>query len=324
MTRPASAASGNPPLSVEFSSTLGSPIADAQKPPRRFLTDILPWLLSAWLHAVLIISTWFVIYAVRQSEADRGIFVAGFDEGREMELPQHQDPHLLPVELGNLPVPALSIDESLANTDKLEAAMQAQTADDLSIVGIGAELTAGRGEFDGMTMGRQGGPRVSFMKLAGEGYRIVYVIDRSGSMSDAFDFLRSELKESIDGLRLNQSFHVILFHSGPPIEAPPRQLVPAIKANKMRCRQFLDSVVPGGQTDPHPAMRRALDLKPDVIYFLTDGAFDEDLVARLRQWNRAKKVKIYTIGYLYAPGEELLKQIAGENGGSYRFVDAYR
>ena len=78
------------------------------------------------------------------------------------------------------------------------------------------------------------------------------------------------------------------------------------------------------RVDSAEAMKRALDLKPDAIYFLTDGAFDEDLVDKLRQWNRVKKVRIYTIGYLYTTGEyeERLRRIASENGGSYRFVDS--
>jgi hypothetical protein len=289
----------------------------------RFVDNYLPWLLSVVLHAGLILAAAFIIYAVQQADLNEGFALAGFEMDSNVETTDGSLQELLPLEQQELTLPAKQIDLSRADVDKLDAALDAQTSGDLSIVGIGADANDSIGAFAGMTAQSRGGPKVSFFGQGGRGYRIVFVIDRSGSMSDSFDFLRSELKESIDKLRYNQRFHVILFHSGPYLENPPRRLVPAIRDNKERCKQFLDTVVPSGQTDPIPAMRRAMELRPDIIYFLTDGAFDEALVGELRKWNRNKRVRIFTLGYLYAPGEELLRQIAEENGGTYKFVDAY-
>ncbi len=190
---------------------------------------------------------------------------------------------------------------------------------ELSIIGIGA----GGADFSqyGLTAGPGAGP--VFFGLGGSARgirRIVYVVDRSGSMLDTFGYVRRELERSINELRRGQKFHVIFFNSGPPLENPPRRLVSAIQAQKMAFFAFLGDIFPEGSTNPEPAMRRALALKPDLIYFLTDGEFAPTLVEQLKKWNKDQKVRIYTIAFLRRNGEDLLRQIARQNGGEFRFV----
>ena len=132
--------------------------------------------------------------------------------------------------------------------------------------------------------------------------RIVYVVDRSGSMLDTFFHVREELKRSIGELRRSQKFHVIFFNAGEPLENPPKRLVRAIKAHREAFFGFLDTVFPAGSTKPARAMRRALAEHPDLIYFLTDGAFDPDLIGELDRWNKHRKVKIFTIAYFDRSG----------------------
>jgi hypothetical protein len=196
---------------------------------------------------------------------------------------------------------------------------------DLSIVGIGT----GGGEFSkyGLNMGGgQAGPQ--FFGLGGEARsarRIIYVVDRSGSMIGVFEDLRKELKRSIDGLRKSQKYHVVFYSTDPPIEAPPSRLVNAIRASKSRTFDFIDQVTPEGMTQPIEAMRRAFRLKPDLIYFLSDGDIPEAelLKENLAQWNRDESVRIFTISYVSAAGRHLLEQIAREHNGQFRFVSEY-
>ena len=77
---------------------------------------------------------------------------------------------------------------------------------------------------------------------------------------------------------------------------------------------------PEGSTDPGPAMRRALATEPDLVYFLTDGEFDRSLIAQLDQWNRSRRVRIFTIAYFDRSGAELLEDIAREHGGEFKFI----
>lgn len=191
---------------------------------------------------------------------------------------------------------------------------------ELSIIGIGAG--GGDAANLGLAIGNAGGPE--FFGLGGSSRgvrRIVYVVDRSGSMLDTFNFVQQELKRSISALRRSQKFHVIFFSTGAPVENPPRRPVSAITAHKQEFFRFLQTVFPGGGTEPGPALKRALDLEPDLVYLLSDGVdFDPNLMKNLDAWNSKRNVQIYTIAYLDRAGSEFLKLIAQEHGGDFKYV----
>ena len=190
---------------------------------------------------------------------------------------------------------------------------------ELSVIGIGA----GGGDFSKFGVHVAGGAGPEFFglgKSATGARRVVFVVDRSGSMTDTFDFVRAELKRSISAMRRSQKFHVIFFSSGKPVENAPRRPVSAIRAQKSKFFEFLDSVFTAGRTDPAPAMIRAFDCEPDMIYFLTDGEFDRALIGRLDKLNKGRKVRIFTIAYFNESGAELLQTIAREHRGEFTFV----
>jgi len=190
----------------------------------------------------------------------------------------------------------------------------------LSILGIGT----GGGEFDKYGFSISSGQRgPEFFGLGGKArgaQRIVYVVDRSGSMLTTLDGVKKELTESIGRLRRSQKFHVIFFNSGTPLENPPKRLVSAIRARKSETFRFVEGITASGRTDPRLAMRRAFAVKPDLIYLLTDGEFDPKLIDLLAKLNRNKKVRIFTIAYVSQTGAALLERIAREHNGEYRFV----
>ncbi len=191
---------------------------------------------------------------------------------------------------------------------------------DLKIIGIGMGAGGGPSAYDLSTDGGEG-PKASFYGSGGNAYKICYVIDRSGSLLDTFDYLRDELKRSIRSLKPQQQFHVIFFTGGRPEEMEARKLVYATPGNKQKAFKYLDGVVPGGQTAPGAALERAFKYHPELIFLMTDGDFSPDVLDRLRKLNRDKKIKINTLSFVFKPGEELLKQIAKEHGGTYRHVD---
>jgi len=195
---------------------------------------------------------------------------------------------------------------------------------DLSIVGIGTG--GGESSTQHLRAGLGGGP--TFFGLGGEARaarRIVYVVDRSGSMIGVFDALRKELKSSIDRLRKSQKFHVIFYSTDPPVENPPRRLINAIRAAKEDTFAFIDKVMPEGATQPLEAMNRAFLLKPDLIYFLSDGEIPvgNELLELLRYKNNDERVRIFTIAYVSQAGRPLLEQIAREHNGRFRYVSEY-
>jgi len=189
----------------------------------------------------------------------------------------------------------------------------------LEVIGVGGGGNQ-IGGFEGLGNGRGG-----FFGVGGdvspEGPRkIVYIVDRSGSMTDSIDYVKYELKRSIGALPDEKSFHIIFYSSGPPVEMPTRRLVDATERNKQLAFEFVDSIIAQGETDPSKALERAFACGPELIYLLTDGEFDRQIIDLCKRLNTGGKVTIHTIGFLYKTGEEVLKQIANDNGGNYKFV----
>ena len=162
-----------------------------------------------------------------------------------------------------------------------------------------------------------------------EARKIVFVVDRSGSMTDSIDYVKEELKRSIRDLAEEKEFHVIFYSSGPPVEMPTRRLVNATDSNKQRAFEFIDGIIAQGETDPSKALERAFEVKPELIYLLTDGEFDKAMVDLLKRLNRDQKITVHTIGFWAwrsrrdsdpPSGEEVMKIMADQNGGNYKAI----
>jgi uncharacterized protein with von Willebrand factor type A (vWA) domain len=165
----------------------------------------------------------------------------------------------------------------------------------------------------------------------GNAHHVMYVIDRSGSMLDTFDYVRREMLNSIARLKPVQDFHVIFFATGAPQENPPQQLVPATPDYTTAAAEFLQTIRPEGQTNPVPAIKRAFEVldKADkrpgkLIYMLTDGVFPDNdaVIKQIAQLNAKKEVLICT--FLYddksADAVKVLQKIADDNRGHFRQV----
>ena len=191
----------------------------------------------------------------------------------------------------------------------------------ISILGIGSNPAGGGPEGWGDIFGPS--PTI-FRPVEQTSGKIVYVVDRSGSMTDSIDFVKAELRRSIAELGDDVEFHVIFYSSGPPVEMPTRRLVPATDRNKQLAFEFVDGIIALGETDPSKALERAFAVRPEVIYLLTDGEFDRGIIDLVKRLNVGRRAQVFTIGFLYTyPGtsaERVLKQIARDSGGEYKFV----
>ena len=160
------------------------------------------------------------------------------------------------------------------------------------------------------------------------GSSFAYVVDISGSMGASSgangmtrqDRLDEALTNSINGLTTKQLFYINAFESGPH-PMPTNALVKATQANKKTYIDWYLAEPKGGGTDPLDSMTAALDLKPAVIFFMTDGQFSTwpvELVINAK--NSDRKIIIHTICLGEQFSEAFLKKIASENGGTYRFI----
>jgi von Willebrand factor type A domain len=168
--------------------------------------------------------------------------------------------------------------------------------------------------------GGQNGPGHSFFGLEASGDRVVFVVDISGSMSGRrFYRARTELRRSIESLRPDQQYFVIFFNDG-ALPMPAEKLLPATPENVAETLHWLNYVKCGGGTNPLPGMLLALQLHPDAIYLMTDGKFDPQIVWEVTQAEPTVPIPVFTISFASRSAERLLKQIAAETGGSYRFA----
>ena len=176
-----------------------------------------------------------------------------------------------------------------------------------------------------MGLGGGGGGGTSFFGISSKGTRFAYIVDISGSMGQnrKMETAMQELRRSIESLPDYSYFYILLFSS--EIKQPPMQKG-WMRARKPVVRQFtnwLTSVDPGGGTEPKSSFQAVFSLavRPDVIYFLTDGQFEDIAPDEIAEMNsHGKKVVINTIQFGDPYGQDVLKQIAAKSGGAYRFI----
>ena len=153
---------------------------------------------------------------------------------------------------------------------------------------------------------------------------VAFVCDASGSMLDKFGPLREQLHRSVEALKPIQSFNVIFFQEAQAAGLSKGELLRGVPENKRKAQRFLEDVYPTGQTDPIPALELAFRQKPELIWLLTDGDFPDNaaVLAFIRQRNKDRRVRINTIAFVTQDEgyEKVLRAIAAENGGVFRFV----
>ena len=172
---------------------------------------------------------------------------------------------------------------------------------------------------------------VTFFKTkVAEAGKVCYLVDSSGSMFEWFGIVQAELIRSIAALGANQQFAVIFLRDGQAIPVSDRgkdaRWMPATAENKKAAADWIrgqEARSGEGSADARYALTAAFKLAgapPDIMFLLTDGVFPQatlDLLARL---NKDRKVRIHTIAFIDRVGEELLQQIAKDNGGGYTFI----
>lgn len=303
----------------------------------------LPWLMSVALHGAMLLIMAFVVWATANdiAAARQRITVLSplynAEQGGSLH-PGPADDSLQPAQnvTEQQDAGASRSDELQDETDLAASQIQglitvgttSETASRLAsaITGpvTGAAGAGGPvGPFFSVESGGGPGPQSSFFGRGGESRNICFVIDRSGSMTGVFEYVKKEMQRSIRELDDRQLFHVIFFNFGDPIELPHKRMIFATDRNKLQAIHFIDGMVETGKTDPRSAMRRAFALRPqpDRIYFLTDGAFDPDIVDEIARMNVGRKVRINTYAFRTRTAEAQLKQIASQNGGDYTYIN---
>jgi hypothetical protein len=156
------------------------------------------------------------------------------------------------------------------------------------------------------------------------GSNFVFVLDHSLSMKSngKSAAARQELLSKVEAMKPEQDFYVLFFHSGGYEGMPTLGPVAATPENIRAMTNWLFSVGHKFGSDPTKGVERALGLAPapDTLWLLSDGEFSPKIVNAVREANGPIHAHINTIGFYSRDGEPVLREIAGENQGIYRFV----
>ena len=155
---------------------------------------------------------------------------------------------------------------------------------------------------------------------------MVYVLDCSVSMGidRKLDFARRELIASLRRLPPSVRFQVIAYNDSAKslIVDGQRDLLlaePAIVEKAVSLLQTLDAA---GATNHLAALRRGLDLHPDVLFFLTDADdLKPEVISAITQRNRHSIIHTIELTRLRSTRPQgPLARLARDNGGTYRPV----
>jgi hypothetical protein len=169
--------------------------------------------------------------------------------------------------------------------------------------------------------------------IGGQGNTFAFVFDRSGSMSEyegrPLAAAKAELINALKTLRPTNQFAIIFYNHRiavfNPFEPQPTRLVFGDDSIKRQAERFVNQISAAGGTQHLEAMKLALRLAPDVLFFLTDGR-EPPLTARqlddLDRLNRGTVIHAIEFGAGPAPeGDCFLKHLARRSAGQYVYID---
>lgn len=284
----------------------------------------LAWAISLVLHAALFLTFSGITWLSGLGHGSEGLEVGigSVDEGPDI---QKGDATLRPIDTPSAKLEAPEITQPV-KLDTITDLVGTTDRKADSILGIeaaaGGSAAAMKGDWSAFVArgGGSGGGGASFFGLEARGRKFVYVVDRSSSMHGGKILAaKSEVVRSISGLRRNMRFYII-FYNERAEAMQSNDLVKATEQSKRRYFTWVDGVPPRGGTDPTEAMRLALSLKPDAVWLLSDGLFGDQCADAIRAANPGAKIQIHTIAFYDNAGERILRRIAEENRGHYRFV----
>jgi len=311
----AQALDGAEELTIDFAEPLGERIAEYARKVPWIAASVAAHLLLLWILALVT----FSVAPGAVDTVDVSVTLKKIKEGKEVYLKKEDvDQNLQDLKM-----------ETFADSVKTEAI----DVDDVPKLGknkvrvIGTSGGGGdQGDFQRTVSVGIGGGEVSFFgSRAGSGARrVCFIVDKSGSMcGDRLTEAKEEIKQTVKRMSTDVRFGLMFFEEG-KFDEFGKGLVSATIQNKIAAFKFIDSVECMGLTNPLPALITAFKYDPQLIYLLTDGEFEAETIAKVREMNRKRaasdRVRVNTIAFKSREGERILKKLASESRGKYKYV----
>jgi len=177
-------------------------------------------------------------------------------------------------------------------------------------------------DLDGL--GDEVGKMARFFGTKAKGQRICFVVDNSASMtSGRMETALVELDKAIDSLSAKQKFYIVFYSdTAYPLfyPTPATEMLNANDKNKKLVRSWLSTVQMCWRTDGRDAIALALNMNPDLVYILGDGAFTDKADIELANTS-LKGITIHTMGMQVKPQDRAkFAAIAEAHGGTYKDV----
>ena len=196
---------------------------------------------------------------------------------------------------------------------------------------------SGNGGFGSGGSGKGGGgtgaATLQIFGSKGTGKKFVFVFDCSDSMNEGgrIRVAKAELIRSLNLLDDSHQFNIVFYNNEFQLWKQGKRLLDATPSEKQNAIQFVESIVAKGGTNHYPPLESAIALRPDVIFFLTDGERKDDLspvqLSTLEQINsrggRGTQINViqFGTGGLTDSRSLSLEQLALRNKGEYLYVN---
>ena len=288
-------------------------------------------LVSLLVHAVLIVCLGLFAISVAQEprllsivsasvEAENVLLESPMEMVSELEAAVEPLQSLLMPNLSHLDTTA-SFPDAFIETDlSVSSSAASFGSDSVQASMIGSKILAG----------------AEFFGIKATGNTFVYIVDSSPSMrrDGAFEAARKEIVRSLTSMKPKQRYFISFFGK----EIDPMVLefgvverfpVYAKPENLTKTMDWMSRVqVQKEGLPPNNALSEAIGMQPDGIFLLFDGDTKADVAKFLRRVNRSDdiltagipKVPIHVIHFFQDSFQKHMRQIAEENGGTYRFV----
>jgi len=193
---------------------------------------------------------------------------------------------------------------------------------------LGQSLAA-RGIRGASTAGTDYG-RVKVFGVEGTGNKFVYAFDRSGSMEGApLATAKKQMLDSLQPLGETQQFEILFFNHRLQVFKNSNGFnrpTFATDRNKELAAEFVKRITADGGTDRFAALKHALALQPDVVFFLSDSdkPMSEGELVEIARLNERVGAQICTIEFGRGDkpaGASSMAELAHANNGQYVYVD---
>ena len=279
--------------------------------------------LSLIIHVVLFIIAALVVTAIGGGDVQSAGPAIEFAVMNESQLDAFQSEELSVDE----PSSQELLEPELA--ESLEPLLDSSLADLIEPEGqLESELATGGGDLSSSlpTSGPSGAGTggASFFGIEARGNRFAYIVDVSGSMDreGRIDAMQAELSNSISAMPDHVAFFVVLYADTAYALGDRRKWTDATASGKRWARGAITKLAPLGATKPMPAFEMVYDIRPrpDAIYFMTDGEFDEGIADIIIRRNQDRPIPVHCITFMTRSAEPIMKRIANSTGGTYTHI----